>query len=183
MSGKYGKQTGFTLGELMITLAVASISLSMAVPSFMTVVNNNRRATGVNQFVTTMRVARNEAITRGARVRVCPSSSGTSCEAVDWNKGWLAFADLNNDQTIDAGEQILTAVGELPRIDISTAEFPNFLIYRPNGRVMVATTAVNSGELTFCDPRGGAHARVVIVESSGRPRLSEYTDAGTAPTC
>jgi type IV fimbrial biogenesis protein FimT len=183
MPRNHGKQHGFTLGELLITLAVAGISLSVAVPSFTTVVNNNRRATGINRFVTTMHIARSEAITRGARVRICPSSDGTSCAGVPWNKGWLAFVDSNDDQTIDAGEQVLTEVGELTKIDISTAEFPNFLIYRPNGRVMVATTAVNTGELTFCDPRGAAYARVVIFDSSGHTRLSEYAGDGTMPTC
>jgi type IV fimbrial biogenesis protein FimT len=183
MSGKFRKQRGFTMTELLTALTIAGISLSVAVPSFTAVVNNNRRATGINQFVSTMHIARSEAITRHARVRICPSSNGTSCQAVSWNKGWLAFVDLNNDQTIDAGEQVLVDVGELSKIDISTTEFPGFLIYRPSGRIMVATTAANSGELTFCDPRGASHARVIIIDSSGYPRLSKTTDTGATPTC
>jgi len=171
------------MGELLTALTIAGISLSMGVPSFTAVVNNNRRAAGINKFVSTMHMARSEAITRHARVRICPSSNGTSCQAVNWNKGWLAFVDLNGDQIIDAGEQVLVDVGELSKIDILTTEFPNFLIYRPSGRIMVATIAANSGELTFCDLRGAAHARVVIIDSSGYPRLSKTKDNGADPTC
>ncbi len=76
------RQRGFTLGELMVTLAVAGIAVSIAVPGFNNMMNNNRRIEAVNEFLSTMHVARSEAITRNVRVTVCPSASGDDCEAV-----------------------------------------------------------------------------------------------------
>ncbi len=105
------------------------------------------------------------------------------CEAVDWNAGWIAFTDADSDQNVDAGELVLSRVAAKPRIEINSAQFGNFLMYRPNGRVMAANIGANTGEAVFCDPRGADHARVVIVSPSGTPRLSKTTMAGGAPAC
>jgi type IV fimbrial biogenesis protein FimT len=183
MKTKFEKQRGFTLADLMITLLVLGISLSFAVPSFQTVVNNNRRSTAVNQLVSTMHVARSEAVTRNLQVTVCPSTNGTSCTASAWKKGWLAFPDLNGDRAVDANEPVMTVASEFSNIEIDTADFPTFFVYRPNGRIMVNNVGQNTGQLTFCDDRGADHARVVVISSSGQPRLSEYQMDGSAPVC
>jgi hypothetical protein len=41
----------------------------------------------------------------------------------------------------------------------------------------------NSGEFTVCDFRGDEHAKVILVELSGRPRMSETRANGAPPTC
>lgn len=183
MKTKFENQRGFTLADLMVSLTVLGISLSFAVPSFQTVVSNNRRATAVNQLVSTMYVARSEAVTRNVQVTVCPSTNGTSCSATPWKKGWLAFPDLDGDRQVDAGEAVIATANEFSNIEIDTTEFPTFFVYRPNGRVMVNNTGENTGQLTFCDKRGADHARVVVVNSSGQPRLSEYQMDGSTPVC
>ena len=176
-------QRGFTLGELMISLAVLGIGLSLAVPGFQTVMNNNRRAGAVNQMIATMHMARSEAVTRNVQVTVCPSSNGTACEAVDWNKGWLYFPDLDSNRQVNGAEIVLGSVPEAAHLEIDSSEFTTFFVYRPSGRVMVNLPANNSGQLTFCDTRGADHARVVTVSTSGQPRLSEYQMDGSDPTC
>jgi type IV fimbrial biogenesis protein FimT len=177
------KQRGYTLAELMTTLTVVGVSLSFAIPTFMTVVNNNRRATAVNQLVSTMHLARSEAVTRNLQVTICPSTDGIRCEATPWEKGWLAFPDLDSDRQVDANEVVIATGNDFSNIDISTIEFPTFLVYRPNGRVMVNNIGQNTGQLTFCDKRGADHARVVVINSSGQPRLSEYQMDGSKPVC
>ena len=177
------RQRGFTLGELLTTLTVVGLSLSVAVPSFNTVINNNRRATGINQLVSTMYLARSEAITRNAQITICPSINGFNCQAVGWNEGWLLFADTNTNRTVDAGEIILGHSPAQTRLEIQSAEFGTFFVYRPNGRLMVNTPAENTGQMTICDPRGAEHARVLIVNSSGHPALSEYQLDGSDPVC
>ena len=177
------RQRGFTLGELLTTMAVVGVSLSIAVPGFNTIVNNNRRATGVNQLVSTMYLARSEAITRNTQITICPSQNGLGCQGVGWNEGWLLFADANSDRAVDPGEVVLGHMPAQTRLNIQSAEFPNFFVYRPNGRMMVNTPAENTGQMTICDPRGAEHARVVIVSPSGHPRLSEYQADGSDPVC
>ncbi len=183
MVSKSAQQRGFTLGELLIAVAVVGISLSIAVPSFTTIMNNNRRTTSINQFVSTMHQARSEAVTRNAQITVCPSKDGDDCESVEWNDGWMFFVDTDRDRSVDGGEAILGTVAASTKLDIHSSEFDDFFVYRPNGRVMVATPAANTGQMTFCDPRGADFARVVIVSFSGQPRVSDYQSDGSDPSC
>jgi type IV fimbrial biogenesis protein FimT len=176
-------QQGFTLVELLTTITVIGLSLSLAVPGFNAVVNSNRRATGINQLVSTMYLARSEAITRNSRVTVCPSTTGVSCQGGPWQDGWMLFADTNGNQAIDLGEQVLGSLPAAARLKISSNEFPTAFSYRPNGRIMGANPAQNNGQITVCDPRGAQHARVIIVNASGHPHLSNYLVGGGAPSC
>ena len=68
-------------------------------------------------------------------------------------------------------------------MQVRSVEFPNFLAYRPNGRVMVNNVNQNSGSLVVCDPRGAEHARVLILSTSGQPRVAETLPGGAQPVC
>lgn len=83
---------GFTLLELMVTVAVAGVIFTLGVPSFVDMVRNNRAATNVNELLTAFSIARSEAIRRGWNVTVCRSSDGATCGG-DWADGWIVFRD------------------------------------------------------------------------------------------
>lgn len=177
------RQNGFTLMELLTTMGVAALLASIAVPSFTTLSLNSKRVSSTNELVSALHFARSSAVLRNERFTVCTTSNGTACEAVGWDQGWLAFADLSGDQAVNFGETVsrsgLGGVG----LSIVSAEFPNFFIYRPNGRVMGAVTTTNTGDFTICDRRGAEHARVIIIDTSGRPRLSKTMSDGSVPAC
>jgi type IV fimbrial biogenesis protein FimT len=177
------RQKGFTLLELMTTLGIATVLASLAVPSLTTLSLNSKRASSTNELVSALHYARSSAIVRNARFTVCTSSNGTACEAVGWDQGWLAFADINGNQAVDAGETVSRAGLGVDGPSVVSGEFPNFFIYRPHGRVMAAVATTNSGNFTICDRRGAAHARVIIIDTSGRPRLSETMMDGSDPVC
>ncbi|MEJ1354759.1 MAG: GspH/FimT family pseudopilin [Candidatus Sedimenticola sp. (ex Thyasira tokunagai)] len=79
------KSKGMTLVELMVTLAVGGILLAIAVPSYRTMVQNNRLAAGANEFVSSMSLARSEALKRRADVTVTATDS--SVAGNEWGKG------------------------------------------------------------------------------------------------
>jgi type IV fimbrial biogenesis protein FimT len=123
-------------------------------------------------------------VTRNQQVTVCPSDNGTACvDGAVWSDGWIAFPDTDQDRDVSGDEQVLVAGPGVERLTINTAEFDDFIVFRPGGRVMVNDVDENSGQFTFCDYRGAEEARVVIIETSGHPRLSDHQADGDDPDC
>jgi type IV fimbrial biogenesis protein FimT len=177
------RENGFTLIELMIAVGLAGLLLSMAVPALDVFVSNARQTGAINDFVSTIHQARSAAVTTNTRVTICPSSNGTNCQAVGWSSGWIAFADPDSDRNVDNGETIFASKDGVDGLSLQSAEFATYLTYRPNGRVMNASLNGSAGAMTFCDDRGSKRAKVMIIDLSGRPRISDTLADGSAPAC
>ena len=95
-------ETGFTLIELLVTVSIMGILLAVGLPSFQNLSRTTRLTTQANIIVSTMHLARNEAITRGHPVRIVPVVSGT-----DWTSGWSVVLDVNGNNAIDSGTDTL----------------------------------------------------------------------------
>ncbi len=72
---------GFTLVELMVTVAVIGILAMIAVPSMTSLVSTSRVKGQSEEVTSLMQVARSEAIRRNQRVTACASAAGTTCSA------------------------------------------------------------------------------------------------------
>lgn len=103
-------QSGMTMIEMMVVMAVVGILLGLGVPSYRYVTNSNRMSAEVNALLGDMQFARSEALREGRTVSVCISSTGTSCSSgstYTWQSGWVVFSDLNNDGVIGANDPVL----------------------------------------------------------------------------
>jgi len=101
-------QTGFTVVELVLTMALLGILTTIAFSSFGTLIQTNRIATQSNDFMSALMLARSEALKRNSRTTVCRSANGTACATSGgWEQGWIIFADTDNDATVDTGETIV----------------------------------------------------------------------------
>jgi type IV fimbrial biogenesis protein FimT len=99
------KATGFTLLELLMTIAIAAIVMALAMPSFRYVTNSNRIAGEINGLLGDLQFARAEAIKEGRTVTVCVSQDDLSCSgAPSWENGWIVFSDPANVGVVDANE-------------------------------------------------------------------------------
>jgi len=104
------KLSGFTLVEMLMTVAVAAILLVIGIPSFRYVTNSNRIAAEINGLLGDMQFARSEAVKEGIQVTVCVSSNSTACDGLNvntWQNGWIVFSDVNANAAVDAGAVIL----------------------------------------------------------------------------
>lgn len=164
-------QSGFTLIELMVTLAVAAVLVSVALPAFDVMVENNRRVTATNDFLTSLHQARSEAITRNRRITLCPTSDETSCStSVGWETGWLVFVDVDGDNTVDADDEILgTTDGFSGGLKLQSSDFGDGLTYMPNGRLVDNA----QGVLHLCDVDATTASRTIRINRTGRPRVSD----------
>jgi type IV fimbrial biogenesis protein FimT len=85
---------GFTLIELMFTVALAVILTALAAPSVQKLLKTNRVQTEASAFVGDLMLARTEAVKRGQNVSACVSSDGANCLTTNtWQSGWIVFAD------------------------------------------------------------------------------------------
>ncbi|WP_267897413.1 GspH/FimT family pseudopilin [Dyella solisilvae] len=71
-------QRGFTMAELMITVAVAATLTAMAVPAFSNMINANRLTTAANAMIGALNTARMEAIKRNGSVQFCSNSASSN---------------------------------------------------------------------------------------------------------
>lgn len=157
---------GFTLIELMITLLLAAIILTLGVPNFRNIILNNRAATQSNELVTAMNLARSEAVKRGARVSLCPSTDQATCTGgTDWANGWIVFLDT-------AASDLAAPVVAPPPIRVwgALAGGPSFIgpanvRYRPLGDV------IDPGNFQHRGPGCTDQGRDIFVNPAGQVRL------------
>lgn len=102
------RMAGFTLIELMVTVAILAILLAIANPSFQSITNSNRIAAELNGLLGDLQYARAEAIKQGQSITVCVSSDGSACSgSTDWRNGWIAFLDTDSSNSISGAEFVL----------------------------------------------------------------------------
>jgi type IV fimbrial biogenesis protein FimT len=172
-------QRGFTLLELMVTLAVAAILFSVAVPGFQSMVQRNRVITYTNDFIATVNFARSEAIRTGSPVSICASSDGANCTG-SWSQGWIVFANRDGDSPaeVDAG-------GTEPVLKVHEALNTNYTLASDavftNGVTYDAAGAANAtGALAVCYDGTPARSRAIVLTRL-RPRVATDTDGDHIP--
>lgn len=108
---------GFTLLELMVTLSISAILLSIAIPSMASLIRDARLSSQTDLLVRTINEARMEAIKQRKDFKICPAvtpNTDTVCStaAADWPKGWLVITGSDISQRISskAGVTITSAV-------------------------------------------------------------------------
>jgi type IV fimbrial biogenesis protein FimT len=159
------KETGFTAIELMVTLAVAVVLITMAIPAYNTFVQNNRITAQANDLVTAINLSRDEALKRRTTVTICSSADGSTC-AGNWHDGWIVFTDANADSTVNGTDQVLRVWGALTGGATITTT-PAALRYSQIG--LVNTGAVFQLRIPGCT---GNLARDINVSVTGQPSVS-----------
>jgi type IV fimbrial biogenesis protein FimT len=166
---------GYTLWELLWTLAIGAAALSAGIPAFSGFLLDARLTADVNGWVLAVQVARSEAAKRGRPVIACKSRDTWTCGDAD-APGWMVYVNLD-DQYPPARSAME------PLLFVHTAELTGTIVsnrpyyeFRPGRRNTNGTTV-------FCDRRGAAAARAVIVSYTGRPRVDRRDAAGRPLIC
>lgn len=150
---------GFTMIELLVTLAVLAIILAVAVPGFQEFTRRNQLASATNNLVSSLALARSEAVKRATRVTV---ASG------DWGGGWEVFVDTGtvgdssdaDDSTLRVYQPTSSAAPSVTPDD----NFSGYISYLPSG-ASEGSGGLGSGSFEVCK---GGDARRISINSTGR---------------
>lgn len=170
---------GFTLLELMITLAISSILLTSGLPAMQGMLQSSLHTSHVNTFVTHLHYSRSEAVKRGRNVVMCKSEDRQSCTDTDgWHLGWIIFTDTNKNREYDEGEHLLRIEqGWKDGIAVTSGQRRR-VVYQPTGQ-----SPGTNGTYVFCNDDYPELVRAVILSNSGRPRFSRKSPDGSPLEC
>ncbi|CAN5379554.1 GspH/FimT family protein [soil metagenome] len=170
----------------MVVLAIVAILTTLAVPSFMRLVQTNTMSSNVNTFMADLRYARSESMRRGGGVVMCrsdnPEAASPVCKTTSgpgangWVSGWIVFLDMNNDVDKDPGELLLRMQSSLSRMDSITESGGASTKFRftATGRLFDVSSATS---LQFGGSEyAGDVQRVLCVSPGGRARIAGNGD-------
>lgn len=161
------RNQGFTLIELIVTLAILGVVTSIAVPAFGNMIEINRQDALKDEVESTLHNARAQAVLQRRTIEICGSTDGTTC-STNWTDGWLVRTT--------AGQPLQLI--QLPdHHALSWAGFSESIRFRDNG-----ASPSSNGRFYQCD--GSQVAWQIIISRQGRIRqASPAENAAKAELC
>jgi len=157
------RQQGFTLVELMVTVAVVAILAVIAFPNFQSTLRANRIAAAHNELLALLNLARSDGVRNNRGGGVCGSSTGAGCDG-NWAAGVMAFADSNGNGSFDAGETVLRFSAINPNLGVTGPSAQ--VAFDPRGRRRAAADQTVVMQPLNCG--SAALRREVTINASGQ---------------
>jgi type IV fimbrial biogenesis protein FimT len=169
---------GFTLYELLLTLGLVAMLVSLGVPAFGSMLARSRQAAEINALFHAIHLARKESVVHRQVVSLCPSADGQTClPGNDWSPGWIIFRNNDRDSPpqVDPGEPLLQAhaVAESVRISANRQGFT----------LRATVQRATNGTLVVCDALQRVRPKALVVSYTGRPRVAFERPDGSAFSC
>jgi len=162
--------TGFTLIELMVTLAVAVILVTVAAPQLGQFLRKNEVAAHTNAFVRALNNARSIAVSDNRTITMCQSADQQDCSgnAGNWGKGWVVWEDTNGNGSVDSGEQIFEVHVALSDNTALDGNGSTAITFNPSG--LTGTSFTFDLTPANCTDK---EARRISINAAGQPRLTD----------
>jgi type IV fimbrial biogenesis protein FimT len=173
------RHRGVTLLELLCVLAIAGAIATWGVPGFRDVLLNARRTSNINGFVAAVQLSRSEAAKRGMPIVLCKTLDRRACAGSEhhFDSGWMVFVNTDEVRPPDRAPDEELLYFHAPSTEESITSNRRLFEFRAFG------WRSTNGTVTFCDARGDADARAVIVSYTGRPRVAAEGPGGRTLLC
>ncbi|WP_374562792.1 GspH/FimT family pseudopilin [Ideonella sp.] len=173
------RQMGFTLAELCAAMAVSGALAAVGMP---TMASFNGKAVVSAQsegLMSALRLARNEAVSRGEQVSVCAmdpasaESGAPKCLArgKNWSAGWIVFIDRDDRGDMDDADRVVFVQQAPARAGVVGTG--RFVTYRPTGVLLSAMAhfrVLGPGQPLLDQDMPGAS--LICLNKTGRPRIA-----------
>ncbi|MDO6487951.1 GspH/FimT family pseudopilin [Colwellia sp. 6_MG-2023] len=163
---------GFTLIELMISIAIVAILSTVALPSMGDFLVKMRVDNEINEVQRLLLTARNMAINTGKNTTICPLTSGACTN--NWGSEISIFTNDDNslatNNNFAAPDELIKVKNEIKAGD-KLQYTENSIIYTPDGRLLTSST-----NFKYCPKDKADLSRGISVSLSGRSYKSSDTD-------
>ena len=174
---------GFTLVELLVTIAISGVLLMVGIPSMANMAASLELSSATNVFVAGLYLARGEAIKRNKRVVLCKTADAVFCtNDGGWEQGWILFQDSNNNGLRETTEEIIRRELPLPaKVKLmGNSNVASYVSFAPTGSTQLVTGGFQAGTLTVCrQSLSAGDAREIVLNATGRPRVQKVS----VPSC
>lgn len=163
------KHQGLTLFELLISIAILSVLITVVAPNVREMLISNRVIAQINELSATIQYARSVAVNERTTTLICPTSNFTNCSN-DWSNAKMVFNDLNGNGSRDNNEDILAGT-EINETTIITSGPAQDIRFNQSGATASPATIKvchNSNEAKF--------ARAIVISLQGRVKTSRDSD-------
>ena len=165
------KPQGFTLPELLITIAVLSILSSVSLPNLTSYLQRSATESDISLIKKLIYHAKSRAIDSGQYVTICVLGSRNKChKTADWSGTITTFIDQNRNGAIDSGETIslATQIGKhAASIQWRSFNRRGYLEFSPMG-----LSTSSNGTFTYC-PKAHNTARQLVLNRQGRLKIRD----------
>jgi type IV fimbrial biogenesis protein FimT len=159
--------SGLTLIELLIVIAIVGIVLASGLPHYRQLVARNQATTVVNWLISSVHFARYSAASHGITVTLC-ALEGKTCTK-NWHTGLTLFVDSNQNGRLDSKEKTLanlkpvTEVGSIAWRSFGRKPYLQF--------TAMGHTNFQNGNITYCPKdKNILYRRQIVISVQGRPR-------------
>jgi type IV fimbrial biogenesis protein FimT len=163
-----GKESGLTLIELLIVLAIIGIISTTVTPYFKGIVVHVRSYSALHSLRTSLILARSEAIKRNSTVRVCASIDTVSCsKSNQWSTGWIVYVPKVGDIYLNPGDTVIGHSDTVTGVSIIKNGRETTLKFNARGSI-----GLNRSFSICSDPENKPISRLVVYRT-GRVRMTE----------
>lgn len=170
---------GFTLIELMIAITIVGLLLCVALPAYSSAKAAAQTQTLRDALLAALTESRSAAVMYENDTILCPSSDGEHCgDGFEWQHGFIAAIDLNNNDQIDASDKRIVYRAAIKDTRLLTSSGRRRIQFQPNG-----SNAGSNATFTFCDQRGPTRATSLVMNNRGDLREQKPSATAVAAAC